>query len=175
MNIIQDIIEKNVTISVEDFAERETLKELVQNQRDKLEEVSKDLDLQKDLYRQCQRKYTVYNKNLENQFFSIILKVFKETYLGAYFKEISSRNHYNYFINIKNILDDYASQGYVSFKSTTLRVQSSNLYFEEREFKFYDVAELKEFFDKYILIQEPELTKIATYMLLSSNLISECK
>lgn len=56
MNIIQDIIEKNVKISVEDFAERQTLKELVQNQRDKLEEVSKDLDIQKEVLQQYQKK-----------------------------------------------------------------------------------------------------------------------
>lgn len=175
MNIIQDIIEKNVTISVEEFVERRNLEEIVQNQREKLEEVSKDLDVQKELLRQCQRKYTVCNRNLENQFFSIILEAFKNEYLGAYFKELSSRNKYDYFIHIKEIINNYTTNGYVTFKVTTLRIQSSNLYFEDTDFRFFDVAELKSFFDKYILLKDPELTKIATFMLLSSNLVTEHK
>ena len=58
---------------------------------------------------------------------------------------------------------------------TTLNIRSSHLYFEDTEQRFFDVADFKNFFEKYSLLQEPELTKIATYMLLSSNLISECK
>lgn len=101
MNIIQDIIDKNVKIDEKDFAERITLKELALNQRDKLEKLTKELDIQKELFQQYQEKYTVYSQNLENQFFNIILKEFKNLYLGTYFKEISSRNQYNYFFSNK--------------------------------------------------------------------------
>lgn len=175
MNIIQDIIEKNVKIDEKDFTERRNLGEIVQNQRKKLEEMSEELEKQKELLRQHQKNYVICNNKLENKFFSIVLKIFQELYLGAYFKEISSQNRYNYFINIKEISNNYFTQGYVKLKMTTLNIRSSHLYFEDTEQRFFDVADFKNFFEKYSLLQEPELTKIATYMLLSSNLISECK
>lgn len=175
MNIIQDIIDKNVKIDEKDFTERRNLNEILQNQRKKLEEISEELDAQKELIHQSQLKYVACNKNLENKFFSIVLKVFKDLYLGAYFKEISSKSPYNSFINVKEISNTYFSKGYITLKLTILRVRSSNLYFENAENRYFDVEDLKIFFDDYILLQEPELTKIATYMLLSSNLLSECK
>lgn len=175
MNIIQDIIEKNVKIEEKEFTERRNLGEIVQNQRKKLEEMSEELEKQKELLRQNQKNYVIYSNKLENKSFSIILKVFEKLYLGAYFKEISSQNKYNYFINIKEISNNYFTQGYVKLKMTTLGIRFSRLYFEETEQRFFDVADFKRFFENYRLLQEPELTKIATYMLLSSNLISECK
>lgn len=129
----------------------------------------------KELLHQDQKNYIIYNNKLENKSFSIILKVFEKLYLGAYFKEISSQNKYNYFINIKEISNNYFTQGYILLKATALQIRSSNLYFEDKEYRFYDVADFKKFFENYRLLQEPELTKIATYMLLSSNLLSECK
>lgn len=175
MNIIQDIIDKNVKIDEKDFVERRNLNEIVQNQRKQLEKISDELDAQKELIRQSQLKYAACNHNLENKFFSVILKVFKDLYLGAYFKEISSKGSYNSFINVKEISNTYFSKGYITLKLTVLRVRSSNLYFENVENRYFDVEDLKKFFENYILLQEPELTKIATYMLLSSNLLSECK
>lgn len=175
MNIIQDIIEKNVNIDEKEFTERRNLNEIVQNQRKKLEEMSEELEKQKELLRQYQKNYVIYNNKLENKSFSIILKIFEELYLGAYFKESSSQNHSNYFINIKEISNNYFTQGYIKLKMTTLNIRSSHLYFEETEQRFFDVADFRNFFEKYTLLQEPELTKIATYMLLSSNLLSECK
>lgn len=175
MNIIQDIIEKNVKIEEKDFTERRNLNEIVQNRRKKLEEISAELEKQKELLQQDQKNYIIYNNKLENKFFSIIMKVFEKLYLGAYFKEISSQNKYNNFINIKEISNNYFTQGYIKLKMTTLNIRSSNLYFEETEQRFFEVADFKNFFENYRLLQEPELTKIATYMLLSSNLISECK
>lgn len=175
MNIIQDIIEKNIRIAEKEFTERRNLGEIVQNQRKKLEEMSEELEKQKELLRQYQKNYVIYNNKLENKSFSILLKIFEELYLGAYFKEISSNNRYDYFINIKEISNNYFTQGYVKLKMTTLNIRSSHLYFEDTEQKFFDVADFKNFFKKYTLLQEPELTKIATYMLLSSNLLSECK
>ena len=175
MNIIQDIIEKNVKIEEKDFTERRNLNEIVQNQRKKLEELSAELEKQKELLQQDQKNYIIYNNKLENKSFSIIMKVFEKLYLGAYFKEISSQNKYNYFINIKEISNNYFTQGYILLKVTALQIRSSNLYFEDKEYRFYDVADFKKFFEDYRLLQEPELTKIATYMLLSSNLLSECK
>ena len=172
MNTIQDIIEKNVKIEEKDFTERRNLNEIVQNRRKKLEELSAELEKQKELLQQDQRNYIIYNNKLENKSFSIIIKIFKELYLGAYFKEISSINKY---INIKEISNNYFTQGYILLKATALQIRSSNLYFEDKEYRFYDVADFKKFFENYRLLQEPELTKIATYMLLSSNLISECK
>lgn len=175
MNIIQDIIDKNVKIDEKDFTERRNLNEILQNQRKKFEEISEELDAQKELIHQSQLKYVTCNKNLENKFFSIVLKVFKDLYLGAYFKEISSKSPYNSFINVKEISNTYFSKGYITLKLTVLRVRSYNLYFENAENRYFDVEDLKNFFNDYILLQEPELTKIATYMLLSSNLLSECK
>lgn len=172
MNIIQDIIEKNVKIEEKDFTERRNLNEIVQNRRKKLEELSAELEKQKELLQQDQRNYIIYNNKLENKSFSIIMKVFEKLYLGAYFKEISSTNKY---INIKEISNNYFTQGYILLKVTALRIKPSNLYFENTKYRFYDVADFKKFFEDYRLLQEPELTKIATYMLLSSNLISECK
>lgn len=175
MNIIQNIIDKNVKIDEKDFTERITLKELALNQRDKLEKLTKELDIQKELFQQYQKKYTVYSHNLENQFFNIILKEFKNLYSGTYFKEISYQNQYNYFFQIKEIANNYFSQNCVTLKVTALRVRSDSLRFENIEHRFFSVEDLKKFFENYIALQEPELTKIATYMLLSSNLISECK
>lgn len=177
MNIIQDIIDKNVKIDEKDFVERRNLNEIVQNQRKRLEKISEELDAQKELIQQSQIKYAACNHNLENKFFSVVLKVFKDLYLGAYFKEISyNKGSYNSFINIKEISNTYFSKGYITLKLTVLRVRSSsNLYFENVENRYFDVEDLKKFFEDYILLQEPELTKIATYMLLSSNLLSECK
>lgn len=175
MNIIQDIIEKNINIDEKEFIERRNLNEIVQNQRKKLEEMSEELERQKESLRQYQKDYVIYNNKLENKSFSIVLKIFEELYLGAYFKKISSQNHYNYFINIKEISNNYFTQGYVKLKMTTLNIRSSYLYFEDTEQRFFDVADFKNFFEEYTLLQEPELTKIATYMLLSSNLLSEYK
>ena len=171
MNIIQDIIDKNVTINEEEFVERRNLKEIVLNQKDKIKEISKELDIQKELFQQYSHKYTTYDRNLENQFFSIIVKEFKNLYLRTYYKKISSQT----FIHIKEISNHYSSKGYVKLKVTVLRTYPDVHYYEDTEYKFFNIADLKEFFNDYILLKEPELTKIATFMLLSSNLIHDNK
>ena len=84
MNIIQDIIEKNVKIDEKDFTERRNLGEIVQNQRKKLEEMSEELEKQKELLRQHQKNYVICNNKLENKFFSITS--FKIFYFGQKLK-----------------------------------------------------------------------------------------
>ena len=48
--------------------------------------MSEELEKQKELLRQHQKNYVICNNKLENKFFSIVLKIFQELYLGSLFQ-----------------------------------------------------------------------------------------